>query len=85
MPVTRVVGLAVVIPVVVATAPVPVVTPARVPELARAPVIVRHRPGKGLGDARRAQTSKSQTCGEGSRGCNSFDVVHSFFVPRRPG
>jgi hypothetical protein len=85
MPVALVVRLAVEIVVVVAATPVEVVTPARVPELARTPVIVGHRPGVGLGDARRAQTSKSQTRGEGSRGCDAFDVFHLVLVPRKPG
>jgi hypothetical protein len=79
VPVIPVVRVAVTIEIVVAAAPVPVVTPARVPELTRAPVVIRHRsgrPGKRLGYARRAQTGKSKSCSEGRRGCNSFDVFH---------
>lgn len=79
VPVIPVVRVAVTIEIVVAAAPVPVVTPARVPELTRAPVVIGHRsgrPGKSLGYARRAQTGKSKTCGEGRRGCNSFGVFH---------
>ena len=88
VPVIVVTGLAVVVAVVVAATPVPVVTPTRVPPLARAPVVVGHRPGgagERPGNARRAQTSKSKTRGEGSRGCDSFDVFHTFLVPRKPG
>jgi hypothetical protein len=85
VPVVPVMWLAVEVEIVVAATPIEVVTPARVPELARAPVIVGERPGIGLSDARRAQTSKSQTCGEGSRGCDSFDVFHLVLVPRKRG
>ena len=85
MPVAIVVGVVVAPMVVVALAAFPVRAPARVPELAGAPVIVGQRPGIGLGYARRTQTSKSETCGEGSRGCNSFDVLHLVLVPRKPG
>jgi hypothetical protein len=85
VPVVPVTCLAVIVEIVVAAVPVPVVAPARVIELAGAPVIIGHRPGIGLSDARRAQTSKSQTCSEGSRGCNSFDVFHRALVPRKPG
>jgi hypothetical protein len=85
VPVAPVVRLAVEVVVVMAAVSTPVGAPARVPELAGAPVIVGHRPGIGLGDARRAQTSKSQTCGEGSRGCDSFDVFHRVLVPRKAG
>jgi hypothetical protein len=86
-PVVLVAGLAVLVAVVVAAAPVPDVAPAGVPELARAPVVVGHRPGRPgecLSDARHAHTSKSKTRGDGSRGCNSFDVFHLVSVPRKP-
>ena len=85
VPVVPVTWLAVIVEIVVAATPIVVVTPARVPELAGAPVIVGHRPGISLSNARRTQTSKSQTCGEGSRGCDSFDVFHFVLVPRKPG
>ncbi len=54
-----VVGFAVIVKVVVAAAPVPVVTPTGIPELAGAPVIVGERPGEGFGDARRTLTGES--------------------------
>jgi hypothetical protein len=82
MPVIPIVGFAVEVEVVVATAPVEVVTPARVPPLSRTPVIVRHRSHRlGFCDARRAHASKSKTGGDGSRSCDSFDVFHPFLVP----
>ena len=85
VPVALVAGLAVEVEVVMAAVPTPVLAPARVPPLAGAPVIVGHRPGISLSNARRTQTSKSQTCGEGSRGCDSFDVLHLVLLPRKPG
>ena len=60
VPVVPVAWLAVVIRVVVAAVPVPIVAPARVVELTGTPVIVRERAGGlGLGQTRRSQTGKS--------------------------
>lgn len=60
VPVIPVVGFAVEVGVVVATSPVEVVTPTRVPELSWAPVVVRERGHRlGFGDARRANAGKS--------------------------
>src|SRR6185312_452043 len=74
-------------PATMAVVPVPVITPARVPELSRTPVtgIGSDRARKGFSYARRSQTSKSKTCGTCSSGCNSFDVSHSHGVPLAPG
>ena len=58
VPVALVAGFAVVPVVVVAAIPAPVLTPARIPELPGAPVIVRERRGLGFGDGSRPQTSE---------------------------
>ena len=58
VPMALVMRLAVEVEIVMGTAPVPVVTPARVPELTRTPLIVGERPGDGLGDTRRTQTGE---------------------------
>jgi hypothetical protein len=82
VPVIPVVRFAVEVEVIVATAPVEVVTPARVPELPGTPVVVRKRGHRlGLSDARRANAGKSKTRDDGSRSCDLFDVYHSFLVP----
>jgi hypothetical protein len=58
VPMALVAGLAVEPAVVVAAAPVPVITPPWIPPLARAPVILGERPRLTLGDGCRAQTDK---------------------------
>ena len=67
-PVSLVAWIAAAPEVVVATAPIPVATPARIPKLARAPVINRRRSGGlGLGDLSRPQTREPQTGGQYER------------------
>jgi hypothetical protein len=67
-PVRLVVRITVAVEIVVATAPVPVVTPAGIPPLTGAPVISRRRSdGLCLGDCRRPQTGESQTAGQYER------------------
>lgn len=67
-PVPLVVRITVAVEVVVATAPVPVATPAGIPPFTGAPVISRRRSdGLGLGDCGRPQTRESQTAGQYQR------------------
>jgi hypothetical protein len=83
VPVPLVMRFAVEEVVVVTAACVPVGTPRRVVPLARAPVVVGKRSGRlGLGHARSADAGKSQTRGDSSRGCDSFQC-HAAFVPLR--
>lgn len=64
-PVPLVVRVTVAVEVVVATAPIPVVTPTRIPPLTGAPVIDgRGSDRLGLGDCRRPQARESQTCAQ---------------------
>ncbi len=73
VPVPLVVRLTVEEAVVVAAAPVPVVAPSRVEELAGTPVVVGKRSGRlSLGHARCADAGKTQSRSESSRGCDSF-------------
>jgi hypothetical protein len=75
VPVALVAGFTVVPVVVVAAIAAPVVTPARIPELTGAPVIVRERRGLGFGDGSRPQTSETETgAHDEGRCCDTGDV-----------
>jgi hypothetical protein len=64
---------------VMAVKPVRVSTPARVPEVAWAPL--RERPGRRLSYARRTQADEPQTCrNDECRYCNACNVFHVQFV-----
>jgi hypothetical protein len=81
VPVPLVVRLTVEEAVVVAAALVPVVTPARVEELAGTPVIVGQRSARlSLDDACCADAGKTKSRGDSSRGCDSFQC-HASVVP----
>ena len=83
VPVALVVRFTVEVEVVVAAAPVPVVTPARVPELPRTPVVIGQRGARlGFGQARGADTGKTQARGDGGGSCDSFHL-HGTVVPLR--
>jgi hypothetical protein len=70
--------------VVVTAAHVPVVAPPWVEPLSGTPVVIGQRGGRlGFGQARRADTGKTQARGDGCRGCDSFHI-HSPVVPPRP-
>jgi hypothetical protein len=86
VPVPLVVRLTVEEAVVVAAAPVPVVAPSRVEELAGTPVVVGKRSGRlSLGHARCADAGKTQCRGDSSRGCDSFQCHGPVVPPRSTG
>ena len=80
-----VVRFAVEVVVVVAAARIPVVTPVRVKELTRTPVVVGQRAGGlSLGQARRSQTGQPEACcRDPCRRGDAFDI-HALLVPRPP-
>src|ERR1700734_2298455 len=83
VPVSAVMRLAVEVVVVVTAAPVPVVAPRRVEPLSGTPVVIGQRGGRlGFGQARRADTGKTQARGDGGSGCDSFHI-HGTVVPLR--
>src|ERR1700684_2545601 len=83
-PVWAVMRFAVEVVVVVTAAPVPVVAPCWVEPLSGTPVVIGQRGGRlGFGQARRADTGKTQARGDGCSGCDSFHI-HGHVVPLRP-
>src|SRR5271163_694555 len=84
VPVAAVMRFAVEVVVVVTAAHVPVVAPRWVEPLSGTPVVIGQRGGRlGFGQARRADTGKTQARGDGGRGCDSFQI-HGTVVPLCP-
>lgn len=83
MPVALIVRLTVEEIVVVTATLIPVVTPGRVEELARTPVVVGKRSGgQRLGHACCADAGKTQSRGDCGRGCDSFQCHGPVVTPR---
>jgi hypothetical protein len=82
VPVALVAGFTVVPVVIVATTRVPVSAPARIPLLARAPVVLGGRRGMGVCDGGRPRPSEPQTGGQGDCCCcDAHDLFHNRLLP----